>query len=273
MKTQFSKSLVVLGGILAPLMVIAQTGFTTAIPDGNYLGKFRGLDSGRVNLFTQSIRGCEGCFIAVLFKNQKNDKRIEAYKALPIRKQKVEKMETSGEYDLIPLAVDTDGEITTPNDNPSLVLTVQKNIGTTSAEFVITSAQSDNKTGTQSSMIFTGSKSCLDLDDGETGRYKAPMKIRSQGSINIFSENMQDGSRTASATLLGDERNAGGNFSIKEKAPGIFTFSAVSHLATGTKIKETPEKIVIFMKKLGRERAYLVNPKNSTDITVLKVMN
>jgi hypothetical protein len=283
MKNQFNKYLVVLGGILAPMMVMAQTGFTPAIPDGAYRGKFRGLDTGRVNLLTQSIRGCEGCFIAVLFKNQHHDKRIETFKALPIKNQKIQAegvgqksettLQTSSEYDLIPLAVDTDGEMTTPNDNPSLVLTVQKFIGTTAAEFVITSAQSDNKSGTQSSMIFTGGASSFDLDDGEAGRYKAPMKIRSQGSINIISENIQDGSRSASATLLGNEKSAGGNFSIKEKAPGVFTFNAVSHLATGVQVKETPEKIIIFMKKLGRERAYLVNPNNSTDIGVLKVMN
>jgi hypothetical protein len=38
-------------------------------------------------------------------------------------------------------------------------------------------------------------------------------------------------------------------------------------------IKTTPDKIVIFMKKFGRERAYLINPKNTSDIGLLKVMN
>ena len=281
MKTQFNKYLAIFCGILAPTLALAQTSFIPAIPDGSYRGNFRGLESGRVNLLTQSIRGCEGCFIAVLFKDQ-SEKRIDVYKAIPTKKQRVESdanskhpimINTSSEYDLTPLGVDADGEITTPNDNPSLVLTIQKSIGTTAAEFVITSAQSNNITGTQSSMIFTGHSSGFDLDNGEAGNYRAPMTIRAQGSINIISENQQDGSRTATASLLGNSEQAGGTFSIKEKAPGIFTFSAVSHLATGAVVKQTPEKIIIFMKKCGRERAYLINPKNSTDIGVLKVMN
>jgi hypothetical protein len=280
MKTQMNKYLVILGGILAPALVLAQTGFAPGIPDGAYRGKFRGLESGKVHMLTQSIRGCDGCFIAILFKNQ-HEKRIEAYKAVPTKKLKVtlgdakklETIDSSGEYTMTPMGVDTDGEITTPNDNPSLVLNVQKNVGTDDAEFVITSAQSDNKTGFQSSMVFTGGNSSIKLDGGEAGRYKIPMHVRSQGTINIISENAQDGSRSASATLLGNEDTAGGTFSLKEKAPGVFTFSGVSHLATGTVIKTTPDKIVIFMKKFGRERAYLINPKNTSDIGLLKVMN
>ncbi len=273
MKTPIHKYLVMIGGVLAPAMVLAQTGFMPGVPDGSYRGKFRGLESGRVHLLTQSIRGCEGCFIAVLFKNKCKDKKIEAYKAMPTKNQMVQKMNTSSEYDLIPLGVDTDGEITTPNDNPSSTLMIQKNVGTNSVEFNIVSANSGNTSATQSSMIFTGGISGFDLDDGEAGRYKIPMRIRSQGSISILSENPQDGSRSASATLLGDERNPGGSFSLKEKAPGVFTFSAVAHLATGAAVKQSPEKIVIFMKRMGRERAYLINPKQSTDISVLKVMN
>jgi len=287
MKTQMKKYLVVLGGILAPAMVLAQ-GFTPAVPEGSYRGLMRGLEEGRVRMLTETIRGCEGCFVAVLFKDRPAflglgdaERRIDTYKAVPLHNQKITvrgkndvvgEINTSNEYSLTPFGVDTDGEITTPNANPSYILTVQKNIGASDVHFELTSASSDNKSGPQTSMIFSGNESSFDLDDGKPGRYKIPMHLRSSGSINIITTNSQDGSRVATATLLGNDHEAGGTFMLKEKAPGVFTFSAISHLATGAVVQEMPKKIVVFMKHCGRERAYLVNPTNDKDVSELKVV-
>jgi hypothetical protein len=264
---------------LTPLMAIAQSlTMTSGIPEGSFKGKFRGQDRGGVHMMTQNIKGCQGCFIAIVFKHQtglfaSGDTQVQSYKALPQNDFLVEGKRTATQYTLSPIGVDTDGELTTPNDNPSLVLNVTSHIGTPEVEFTVTNAQSDNRTGFQSSMIFKGNESPFDLSEGKEGRYKKAWAGREEGTISIIGQNFEDGSRSANVTWNGNKNEAGGTFYLKEKAPGVFTFTAVSYLATGTQAKSLPTKVVIFVKRDGRERALLVNPNNGADISELKVMN
>jgi hypothetical protein len=266
-------------GTLVPMLAIAQNlTMVSGVPEGSYRGKFRGQDRGKVHMMTQNIKGCQGCFIAVVFKRQGGflssvDRQIQAYKALPQQAYIVNGMKTATQYTLTPIGVDTDGELTTPNDNPSLVLNITDKIGTQDVEFTVTNAQSDNTTGFQSSMIFRGVESPFDLDEGKQGRYKEAWACREEGTISIIGANMEDGSRSANVTWNGNKHESGGTFYLKEKAPGVFTFTAISYLATGTQAKELPSKVVIFVKRSGRERALLINPKNGSDISELKVMH
>lgn len=266
-------------GTLAPMLALAQVAtFTAGVPEGSYRGKFRGQDSGAVHLMTQKIKGCQGCFIAVIFKNQKpflgsKELGVQAYKGLPQNDQNVDGVRTSTQYTLTPIGVDPeDGELTTPNDNPSLVLNITHSPGKAGVAFAITNAQSDNHVAFQSSMIFKGDDSKYGLADGQEGRYKEAWSCREEGTISVVGASHEDGSRAANVTWNGNKREAGGTFTLKEKAPGVFTFNAVSFLATGTQMKTLPNKIVIFVRQNGLQRALLVNPSNSTDVSELKIM-
>ena len=266
-------------GTFAPLLALAQaSSFSPGLPEGSYKGKFRGQDRGAVQLLTQKIKGCQGCFMAVILKDQKpflgsNELQVQAYKALPQNDQVIDGVRTSSQYTLTPIGVDAeDGELTTPNDNPSLVLNITHEAGKAGVEFSVANAQSDNHTSFQSSMIFKGIESRFDLANGQEGRYKRAWACREEGTISVIGASTEDGSRSANVSWNGNRNESGGNFSLKEKAPGVFTFNAVSFLATGTQTKSIPQKIVIFVKVNGRQRALLANPKNSADVSELKIM-
>jgi hypothetical protein len=265
-------------GTLTPMLALAQSlAMVSGVPEGSFKGKLRGQDSGRVHIMTQNIKGCQGCFIAVVFKHQtglfaSGEKQIQAYKALPQNAAYFDGKRTSSQYTLTPIGVDTDGELTTPNDNPSLVLNITSHPAESNVEFTVTNAQSDNNTGFMSSMIFKGDESPFDLDGGKGGRYKEAWACREEGTISVIGQNTEDGSRSADVTWNGNKREAGGSFKLEEKAPGVFTFTGVSFLATGTQAQAMPKKLVIFVKRNGRERALLINPSNGSDIAELKVM-
>lgn len=261
-------------GILVPAIVFAQT-MTLGIPEGSYRGKLRAQDRGRIHILTQKIKGTQASFIALIFKHQtglfKNEKQIQAYKALPTNDALVGTMRTATQYTLTPIGADQDGELTTPNDNPSLVMNITKNIGTPDVEFSVVSAQSDNRTSFQTSMIFKGQESPFGWEDGESGDIKTPWHCREDGTIGILSDNPEDGSRAANVTWNGSKSESGGTFYLKEKAPGVFTFTGISFLATGTQPQPAPKKIVLFVKHGGTERAFLVSPSQSDEVTELKI--
>ena len=273
------KIMTVLFGTLLPMIALAQNfAAVSGIPEGSYKGKFRGQDHGKVHMMTQDIKGCRGCFIAILFKRHvglfaSGEEQVQAYKALPQNDFLVNGMKTATQYTLTPIGVDTDGELTTPNDDPSLVLNITQKIGTQDVEFTVTNAQSGNNVGFQSTMIFKGSESPFDLEEGKPGRYKEAWAAKEDGTISIIGQNFEDGSRSANVTWNGSKHQEGGTFYLKEKAPGIFTFTAVSYLATGTQAQAMPQKIVIFVKRDGREHALLVNPKDGSDVSELKIMH
>lgn len=241
------------------------------IPEGSYRGRFRGTDRGRVHLMTQRIQGCSGCFISVIFKNQGRDQEVQAYKSLPQNGAVIDGIYTSTQYTLTPIGVDSDGELTTPNDNPSLVLNITRDAASDRPEFTIASAQSDNHQSFESTMLFKGGDSSFTLDGGESGRYKRPWECQEVGTVHTIISNPRDGSRSATVTWNGSKHELGGIFSLKEKAPGVFTFNGISYLATGTQLQQRPKKIVIFMEKVYREWALLIDPTNPRDVTELRV--
>lgn len=262
-------------GLLAPAIVFAQA-LTLGIPEGSYKGKFRAQDKGRVHMMTQKIKGSQASFMAFIFKRQtglfqSGEVQVQAYKALPTQDALVGNTRTATQYTLTPIAADEDGELTTPNDNPSLVLNVTNRIGTNDVEFTVVSAQSDNRTSFQSTMIFKGNESPFDVDDGESGELKRAGHFREEGTISVISDNPEDGSRAANVTWNGSKTESGGTYYLKEKAPGVFTFTGITFLATGTQPQPAPKKIVLFVKKSGSERALLVDPANSADVRELRI--
>jgi hypothetical protein len=269
----FMKAFVFLLALLVTPVYAFAGNFVQGLPDGSYKGKLRGQEKGGVNFLVKSYPGCDGCFIAVaLDADDIFDRKVQlvAYSGLPIERTTVDGKETSTRYSLTPIGVDADGELTLPNENPSLVLNIKSGVGTTNAEFTITSAQSGNTLGFNSSMVFLWSRqSPFDIIDPPSGEYREPWGSKVQATIGMVSTSPEDHSKSARISWMGNIRKTGGDFLLKEKMPNVYTFNAVSYLAEGERLKDIPTYIVMFVKRHGKEHFLMVNPVDSRDVSCL----
>ncbi len=269
---------------LAPLASMAGTGKFVPGIDGAYRGKFKGQRSGKVHFVAKAINGCDGCFIATIFK-YRGDIQAKIYKALPLNSEWSESGNaTASEYSLTPIGVDpTDGEITTIseaniyNDNPSMRLTIRRHAGEDNVKFSIVEAGSNNMDPFASAMNFDGDGSRFDVEeDGFSGKESEGRFRSSVGTIGQFSTSQEDQvTRFATISSFGDKNNKSGTFDLEEKAPGLFTYTSVGLFSYGEQLADLPKKIVVFIEKNslfgGRERAFLINPSNSADVDELQI--
>ena len=266
------KALALLLLFCSPALAFAGN-FMNGLPDGSYKGKLRAQEKGGIHFMVKSYPGCDGCFIAIaLDSDDIFDRKVQlvAYSALPLEDIVVNGRHTSSRYSLTPIGVDKDGELTLPNDNPSLVLNISKNIGTQDAVFTITSAQSGNTLGFQSSMVFLWEReSPFEIIDPSNGEYREPWSTKVQATLGMVATSPEDQSRSARISWLGNIRKQGGDFLLKEKMPNVYTFNAVSYLSTGERLKDIPSYIVMFAKRRGKEHLLMVNPVDSRDVSCL----
>ncbi len=264
---------------LAPFGAFAQSqNVTLGIPDGSYKGKFRGQQSGRVHFIVNPMNGCDGCFVATIFKRQNPifgsiERQVKAYKALPLNSaySKTGRASTS-EYSLTPIDVDTDGELTTVNDNPSMRLTITSDVGTEDVHFSLSAAGSDNHDPFASAMEFKGKESPFDTNEGESGVLRNGWSCKTVGTIGMFNTSQEDQvTRFATITSFGTRRDASGTFQVEEKAPGVFTYTSIGLYSWGEELATMPKKLIIFIEKGSKERALLINPSNTTDIGELRI--
>lgn len=270
------KTLFTLFILLSSLSAQAQS-FVQGIPDGSYLGKLRGQEKGEVHLIAQSYPGCEGCFLAILLDSDDIfDRKVQlvAYTALPLDRSIVDGITSSVQYSLTPVGVDSSGDVTLPNENPSLVLTIVKGIGTREAQFNIVSAQSDNHMGFNSSFLFAKEKeSPFEIVNPVAGNYRLPGESKISATISQVSENAVDHSKNAYISWFGDIRNPGGNFLLRERMSNVYGFNAMTYLADGKKLNPITKKIVMFVKKGRKFHLLMVNPVDSRDVSCFYLKN
>ena len=276
------KKIITLGILtLATLAAIAGTGKFVPGVDGSFRGKFKGQRSGRVHFVAKPISGCDSCFIATIF-TYADDMQAKVYKALPLDTAYTTQGDgTATEYSLTPLGVDpVDGEITTiseanvHNDNPSKRLSITRNPGEDNVHFSLTESGSNNIDPFNSAMFFDGTGSNYDVDeDGEAGLFHPNWHCRKTiASVGQFRTSNEDlVTRFTTISSFGDEQNRSGTFDLEEKAPGLFTYTGVSLLADGEELANLPSKLVVFIEKGSKERAFLINPRNSADLDELSV--
>ena len=252
--------------------------FVQGLPDGSYKGKFRGQEKGGVNFIVKSYPGCDGCFIAYKLKTPEflGSKTVElvAYSALPVERVNVNGKDTSTRYSLTPIGVDADGELTIPNENPSLVLNISSGVGTTDAQFTVTSAQSGNTLGGEESMVFLWSReSPFYIIDPQAGEYRDVGSSKTNATLGVVTTSPEDHSRSTRISWLGTIRKTGGEFLLKEKLPNVYTFNGVSYLAQGQRVKDMPAFIVIFVHGTGgfffekQDMMLMVNPVDHRDVS------
>ena len=236
------------------------------IPDGGYQGRLAGDEKGTVHLLIQANSGCEGCFTAVALDTPDFDSptvRMAAYTGMPWDS-------TFKKFSLTPINVDTDGELSHPNDNPSLMLDIVANPGSQNVSFVITPSGSDNTLGFTGSMTFTHShKSPFHISTAKNGEYRYAYERKTNAVISSVEKNKEDQANEVSLQWFGNIRQKGGNFNLKEKFPGVFSFNSVIFSATGKSIAERPNYIVIFAKKRQQDYVLMVNPIDSRDVLCL----
>ena len=247
-------------------ITISSFAFDPIIPDGGYKGRLAGEDNGRVHLLIQSNPGCDGCFTAIALDTPdlfSPTVRMVAYIGMPWDK-------TFTKFSLTPINMDANGELTHPNDNPSMMLDISANQGTKDVKFTITPAGSDNLLGFTSSMAFEHElESPFELTKAKPGEYRYAYKRKTNAVISSINTNTQDLSSEVTMDWFGSIRHRGGSFNLKEKFPGVYSFNSVSYAATGRTITDKPSYIVIFAKKYFKNYILMVNPIDSRDVLCL----
>lgn len=265
---------------LAPLGAFAQiSGFTSGVPEGSFRGKFRGQESGRVHFIAKPINGCDGCFMATIFKRHVHpffgtpERQIKTYKALPLNIIGSDSGKPSAsEYSLTPIDVDVDGELTTPNDNPSMRLTITSGVATDDVNFSLSSAGSNNADPFASAMEFKGKASPFEVEEGGSGEYKIQGTHKNAGTIGMFSVSAEDQvTRFATITAYGSRHDSSGTFQVEEKAPGVFTYTSLGLFSYGEELAAFPKHLIVFIGKGSSEHAFVINPANSSDVSEIKI--
>lgn len=259
------KTLITLACLILGTQQLAHA-MDAAIPDGGYRGKLMGGEKGNVHLLIQSNHGCEGCFTAIAVDTPDLNSptvRMVAYTGMPWDS-------TYTKFSLTPINVDTDGELSHPNDNPSLMLDISSGAGTSAVKFVITPSGSNNTIGFTSSMTFhRASQSPFDLTNAKAGEYRYAHKRKTNAVISLISKNEQDQASEISMQWFGSIRHRGGNYNLKEKFPGVYSFNSVVFSSSGKTIADRPNYIVIFAKKGRKDYILMVNPVDSRDVLCL----
>jgi hypothetical protein len=198
---------------------------------------------------------------------------LVAYGALPLEAVNIGGKLTSSRYSLTPIGVDKDGELTLPNENPSLVLNIAKGVGSRDATFTITSAQSGNTLGGEESMVYLWSReSPFDIIDPPSGEFREPGASKTMATIGFVNKSPEDHARSARISWFGNIRKTGGEFMLKEKIPNVYTFNAISTLAIGEKVKDIPTYVVTFVHGNGgffdkQDMMLMVNPVDHRDVS------
>lgn len=248
------------------LIAQASLAMDAIIPDGGYQGKLAGGEKGKVHLLIQANPGCEGCFTAIAVDTPDLNSptvRMVAYTGMPWDA-------TYTKFSLTPINVDTDGELSHPNDNPSHMLDITANSGTNDVQFVITPSGSDNMLGFTGSMTFYRSiESPFDLTTAKAGEYRYAHKRKTNAVISLVQKNKQDQASEVSMQWFGSIRHRGGNYNLKEKFPGVYSFNSVVFSSTGKTIADRPNYIVIFAKRGRKDYILMVNPIDSRDVLCL----
>ncbi len=225
------KKLIVTFSLFASTVSFASP-FTQGIPDGSYLGKFRGQREGKVNLVVKGYAGCQGCFVAIfvvapggiLFGGNKTPE-VVAYSGVPHALPAKGKNQPVLQYDLTPFGIAADGKLTIPNADPSLSLSIPVNAGSEDAHFSIVSANEVNPLGLQAGMEFNKERSSpFELSAPIPGHYKAYHKNNHFLDLGTVMSNESDGARSAPTNWSGDIRSKSGHFVIKEQLPNVFSF-------------------------------------------------
>jgi len=270
------KSLISFLFLIMPMAALAGS-FVQGLPDGAYHGKFRGQKKGTVNFIVRGYAGCDGCFIAYKLKTPEllGDRTVDlvAYSALPMESVNVNGRLTSKRYSLTPIGVDSTGDLTLPNDDPSLILNISKGVGTRDAEFTITSAQSGNRLGGVESMVFLWSREApFEIIQPSEGQYRDVGSSKVAATVTSL-KTEEDGAHSAHILWMGNIRQEGGDFLLKERLPGVYTFNAISYRGEGNQVRNMPAFIVMFVHGNGQfcfekqDMMLMVNPVNHVDVS------
>ncbi len=250
---------------------------TQGLPDGSYLGVFKGQRKGKVNMVVKGYAGCQGCFVAIFVVDPndslfggKGTPEIVAYSGVPhtIPTTLTPSGNTSDQYDLTPIGINEhDGKLTIPIADPALSLTITKNAGNDDVKFSIVSANDVNPLGIQSGMLFEKEReSKFDLSEPLTGHYKAWHNRDNFLDLGtVISNDKSDLARSAPMNWSGDIRTKSGHFILKEQLPNVYSFAKISTLASGDEESTVPAFLTFFLEKNGNKFAVLVNIHQSTD--------
>lgn len=246
--------------------------FESIIPDGGYQGRLAGGDDhGKVHLLIQANPGCEGCFTAIAVDTPDLNSptvRMVAYTATPWD-------ETYRKFALTPMNIDSNGELTHPNDDPSLILDISSASNDPDLSFTVTPSGSNNLLGYTGSMLFKHRvESPFKLEHAQIGEYrywhkKMVHERRTNAVISWVQQNNQDRASEVSMQWFGGPHQNGGSYNLREKFPGVYSFNPVSFAATGKTITERLKYIVIFASKRGKDYILMVNPNDSKDVLCL----
>lgn len=230
---------------------ISANAFAGFLEARSYLGSHNGAND-KVNLLVKSAPGRQGSFFAVLMKAER---QISLYLIDEI---------DSTSYAMTPLEVTNDGQIGIVNDDPSLVITVANNKKGKSI-FKIMSANSSNNNGFSGYLEFEGKSSKYSWLTIQPGEFKDDSNKK---GLQISQVDVNE--REANATFFTSDLS--GNFTLREKFPGMYLLNQNSVLSSGTRTENIPKAIGIFLERrtvLGNKRKemLLIDPKNDSNIT------
>lgn len=259
------------------------------IPNGSYLGKFRGDTRGAVNLVVQGYPGCQGCFVAIFVvdpgQNFFRDRTPElaAFSAIPARLP----VRGAGgvysiryaltQFNLNVFGPKADGKLTILSGNPDLVIDVSsvqsnKDGSLENVKFSVVSASGTNTVLRRLSagMTFNQEReSPFELSAPQAGHFEMYGKRRNIFYTGAINRNTGDTAHSAMSVWSGTRFIKDGNFVLKEQVPYVYSLARVTLTEIGDE-EQFPNYLVMFLRKgtafSDRQVALFVNPAQAEDV-------
>jgi hypothetical protein len=242
--------------ILAVLAIQVMSSSAFAVDlSGSHQGHIAQDKNQLIDFLVKKIAGSEGSYFAVLIQREK-DFWFQGFNPNKIGIYKVEPLDSENSFTMVPFVVTPDGSVGVNNADPSLVLNITGNTGSVT-EFTIASANSSNRFGIQSSIIFEkGERSDLTWIPLEGGKFE----LDGDGTKIATTVSNLDSNFEATTSFM-TKKDLNGDFIIQEKQPGIYVLKTRTVTSTGVEAEHNPKRVGVMIHQantMSRDDKYLV---------------